>query len=137
MSAKFKHTHSHRAFAEDVALAITVAGSEQPPDVVQEVRGCLIYATLGTLAIYAPTELLSALARVGELERTLGLTSLIPGERERSLAYVDVAEGLLASNELEEAKYVLERALKTAEAHWSKGEVFGSVALTGRYRWST
>lgn len=131
MLAKLKHTHSHHSFSGDVSLAISVAGRQQPPDIVQEVRFCLIYATLGTLAIYLPPEALSALAQLGELERAIGLASLIPRERERSLAWIDIAHGLIASHQTESAKSVVERALETAKGmpdEWIRSELFAKVA---------
>src|SRR5262249_43525442 len=54
MEAKLKETGSHRAFAEDVRLALEAARAEEPPDLPRLVRHSLIYSTLSELATTIP-----------------------------------------------------------------------------------
>lgn len=116
MDLKSERTYSHRAFAEDVEVAIEVAESEEPTNWVQFIRGCLIYATLGSLATNVPPAALGVLAQVGQVARAQGYAMLMQDAEKRSQACRLIGEALLEQEEREEAIGVLTQALAAAEA---------------------
>jgi tetratricopeptide (TPR) repeat protein len=131
MREKLARTRSHHAFAEDVALVIGVASDEKVSDLVQVIRGSLIYATLGELAASVPPEVLGVLTRVGQTTKAQGYAALIQDPGQQSLAYRWIGEALLARNELEDARAVLRQALAAAEtidSDWDKASELGWVA---------
>jgi tetratricopeptide (TPR) repeat protein len=111
MREKELRTYSHRSFASDVDLAIQAAESEEPANLVQIVRGSLIYATLGDMASNVLPEALDVLARLGQTRRALGISALIHDILNQSQAYQFVADALLAQGERDQAKDVLSKAL--------------------------
>ena len=120
MDVKFECTYSHHAFAEDVVLAIEVAGAEDPPNLVQVVRDCLIYATLGSLATNVPPWVMGVLSQVGQVAKARGYATLMQDAQKQSDAYRLIGEALLARKQLEEAKEVLGQAFAAAEAIGNK-----------------
>jgi tetratricopeptide (TPR) repeat protein len=116
MDAKFERTYSHRSFTEDVALTIKVASSEELPNLVQVVRGSLIYTTLGSLATNVPPEVLGVLAKLGQVRRALGIAALIQDAILQSSAYILITDAFLEHGEVEEARIVLGHALTAVEA---------------------
>lgn len=114
MDRQFKRTFSHRAFANDVERAIA-AGAEEPPNLVQVIRGCLIYATLGELATNVPPEILGVLAQVGQVERALGYASLMQDAIKQSKVYSQIGEILLRQGRLKEGHEILRQALTIAK----------------------
>lgn len=105
---------SHQLFAEDVLLAIKVAGSENPPDVIQEARGSLLYATLGSLSTNVPPVALGVLAQEGQLSKAQGLAALMQDPLNQSRAYQLIGEALLEQNKVQEAQSILTRAAAAA-----------------------
>jgi len=77
MLEKFARYGSYQSFASDVVLAIDTACAEKPSNMMQVVRGCLIYATLGSLVTNVPLEMLSALVMVGQVTRAMDFAILI------------------------------------------------------------
>jgi len=65
MMARRLQTNSDMAFASDVRVMIGAARQEQPPNFVQELRGSLVLATLGTPASATTPDPLAALAQSG------------------------------------------------------------------------
>ncbi|MCL7454320.1 MAG: hypothetical protein M8467_14875 [Anaerolineae bacterium] len=94
MELKREQTASHRAFAQDVEVALQAAEAEQPPQVVQEVRCSLIYATLGKLATNCPPVALAVLAYVGQVEAARGLAALMQDRARQVEAYLEMAAAL-------------------------------------------
>ncbi|MCL4301570.1 MAG: hypothetical protein KJ077_38070 [Anaerolineae bacterium] len=131
MEAQFKRTFSHRAFADDVERAIAIAGEGEPPNLVQLIRHCLIYATLGELATHVPPEILGMLAQMGQVKRALGYASLMQDLGKRSASYRFIAEALLAQGDVAAAKEILDQAVQVAESieheRW-KAEALSGVA---------
>src|SRR5262249_40574853 len=115
MELKAAQMHSHRDFARDVLLAINAAASARPPNLVQEIRGSIIYATLNSLAANIPPELLSVLAQVGQHVRAEGYADLIGDPDTRAEAFIAIAGALSSQNKPREAKAAVEQALAAAE----------------------
>jgi tetratricopeptide (TPR) repeat protein len=115
MDLKAARTHSHRAFAQDVLLAIDAAGAERPPNLAQEARGSLIYATLGSLAARVPTMALAVLARAGQVARAQGHAALIHDARQRTSAFCQISAALLRQGRAKEAAEAIDQALAAAE----------------------
>lgn len=131
MDAQFKRTFSYHAFADDVERVIAVAGAEEPPNLVQIIRGCLIYTTLGGIATDVPPEIFGVLAQVGQVERTLDYAALMQDAEKRSEAYRQIGLALLARGEKRVARVALGQALVAAEAledEWQKAQVLGEMA---------
>ena len=135
MDALFEHTYAHRAFAEDVALAIETAGAEEPLNWVQLVRDCLIYAAVSDLATNVTPEALGVLAQLGQVARARDLAALIEDPWRQSQAYLLIGEALSARGEITEARTVLARSLATAVAldEVSKPLGLGNVARALAY----
>jgi serine/threonine-protein kinase len=81
MTAQFDHHHSHRAFAGDVELAVNTAEAEDPPNLVQVIRGCLIHTTLRSSVAVIPLEALVALCPDRPGGEGAGLCRPYPGAR--------------------------------------------------------
>ncbi len=135
MTAQYERTQSQWAFSADVEHALAAAAAESPANLVQVVRLCLIYATLGSLASGVPPEALGVLAELEEAERAREFAGLIPDPARRGNAYRLIAEALLASGGAVAAMPVLEHALAEAkriredpEEH-SKGDLLAGVGL--------
>ena len=127
MDAKFGRAYSHIAFAEDVSLAIGIAGVEDPPNLVQMVRGCLLYATLGDLATNVPPETLGVLAQVGQVARALGYAALMHDVEMQSRAHLLIGEALAERKESEQAQTVLAQGLKAFKAVRSSSERLDTI----------
>jgi len=74
MRLKLERTQSPDSFVQDVSIAIEVASSEEPPNLVQLARLSLIEATLVAITENVPVEVLGALAYLGEIKRAKGHT---------------------------------------------------------------
>jgi tetratricopeptide (TPR) repeat protein len=117
MENKLSRFHSHKSFSNDVDLAIRVAAAEESPaGLVQFIRACLIYATLGTRATGVPPEVLGTLAQLGEVPRALDYAALVQDPSRQSEAYRRIGQALLAQGKKEEGKQAVHRALALAEA---------------------
>ena len=114
MREKEARTLSHRAFAEDLTLALEVARAEEPRNLSQVVRQGLIYATLGDLATHVPPETLGGLAQMGQSDKARGMAALIQDAWKQCQAYQLIAEALLARGETAAAREVLAQVVTTA-----------------------
>ncbi|MDF5732738.1 MAG: hypothetical protein PUP92_33295, partial [Rhizonema sp. PD38] len=144
MWAKLARFDSHQFFAEDVKLAIDISQAENPPNIVQQFRNSLVYATLGTLATNVPPEVIGALVRVGELRKAQGFAALVPDAVQRSRAWLQISEVAMGAvqkaettqNEAQQmlaeiAKDGLTKALQVAETiqdEVQKAEMLAEVA---------
>jgi hypothetical protein len=131
MWEKYKRFGSHRSFTEDVVLAIKTVDNEEAPNLVQKVRGCLIYTTLRSMATKVTPEMLAGLAQGGQVPQALGFAALIKDLVKQSKAYRLIGMVLLASKEVKEACIVLGQALQAAQAikeEWAKGQALREVA---------
>lgn len=107
---------SHHSFASDVKLAIKVARSEEPTNIVQEVRGILIFVLLGLRSTNIPPEVLGVLAYLKKDERALDIASLIQDKYKQAKAYCSIGEELLYQKEIKKAKIVFDEAWKLSKA---------------------
>ena len=114
MREKYARYGSHRSFAEDVLVAIRVAGNEETLDLVQEIRGSLVYATLGSLSTNIPPLALSVLVQCGQSARAQDYAALIHDPENRSSAFQLIGEALLAQQKVQEARQVLIQAILAA-----------------------
>jgi len=129
MRQKYTRFGSHRPFIEDVQLAAEAAGSESPPNLVQEVREHLIYATLSSLASAIPLRLLAAMACAGQVERALGFAALRQEKFYQGQAYWLIGLALLEAGEKEKAGEALTAALvPEAVANSQYTEVVSRIA---------
>ncbi|KPQ42318.1 MAG: hypothetical protein MPEBLZ_03142 [Candidatus Methanoperedens nitroreducens] len=119
MQEKLKRFGSHQSFAADVELAIEAARSEKPYDYVQEVRGVLIYATLGLLSTNVPPEAVGVLAAVGQVDKAEGYSALIRSKSLQARAYHLIGKVLIDQKEVKKAREVLVLSL---EAAWAIGD---------------
>jgi tetratricopeptide (TPR) repeat protein len=115
MHEKQRRYGSHRAFATDVGLAIDVARSEQPVNLAQEVRGCLLAATLGSLVTPIPPGALELLVRVGDDGRAFELAEMIQDRARQFGAYRTIGETLLERDAVDQALVAARRALDAAQ----------------------
>jgi hypothetical protein len=100
---KVKEVRFAPAVAADVKLAIEMARAEEPPNLVQEVRGWSIYARLGSQASQIPPEILGALVRAGQARKVMGFASLIPDKEVQAEAYLLIGKALIERGERAEA----------------------------------
>lgn len=115
MRAQLQRAFSHRAFAADVDVAIAAAVGETPPNLVQLIRGCLVRATLGSLASNVPAAALGVLAASGQSGRALGHAILVQEPAARYEAYRLIGEALRMRGETKQAVEALQEALRAAE----------------------
>jgi tetratricopeptide (TPR) repeat protein len=119
MEAKLAVFQSHHRFKEDVALAIDAAAAEAPVRWDQLIRGCLISASLRSMAAQVPPEVLGVLAQTGDpdlLTQARGYAALITAKGNQSEAYRLIGEALASQGRTDEAKEVLRQARAAAEA---------------------
>jgi tetratricopeptide (TPR) repeat protein len=146
MQEKSSRFHSHGSFANDVELAITVALSEEPPNLIQIIRESLIYATLRSLATDVAPETLAALTQLGQFERARDYADLIQDAEKQSQAYRFIADALLSSGQRTSAQLILKQALEAAnsidpiERNHKKAIVLSELAQTilnaGEQEWA-
>jgi hypothetical protein len=108
METKLDAFHSHQPFSEDVALAIRTAEEEVPVRWAQLIRGCLIAASLGSMATNIPPEALGVLAGTGDprlLAQARDYAALMQDRERQCEAYQLMGEVLLKREEMEEARY--------------------------------
>jgi hypothetical protein len=94
MQRKIKEFHSHQSFAADVQTAIEASRTEDPPNLLQLCRGCLISATLLSLAAATPLDVITVLAYCGNIDEARGYASLNESTERRFLALSRVAQVL-------------------------------------------
>lgn len=108
----------HHSSVRDIRLALEVAGAEQPPNLVQEVRCCLLLSILHSRSTHVSPELLGVLAQVGEHERALSLAAFIIDARQQCAAYLLIAEALLDLKKKDQARNVLDQAVSATKGIW-------------------
>ena len=111
MDAQFMRTLSHRAFAADVEIAQRQARSEDPPNLVQEIRSCLIHSTLRSISSTIPLGAIGTMALLGHVVKARGIASMLPKDGQRRRAFRLIALALIRRGEDEEAKRLLISAL--------------------------
>jgi tetratricopeptide (TPR) repeat protein len=111
LRAQFRRSYAHRDFARDVERMIEAASAEQPARLAEEVRGSVIYATLGSLARHVPPAMLALLVRLGQIERATGMASMLADARERVDALLAIAGALERTGDEERARAVAADAI--------------------------
>jgi tetratricopeptide (TPR) repeat protein len=133
MRAKLAEFYSPQPFSEDVELAIAAA-SQEPINWAQLVRGCLLYASLGSMATNVPPEVLGTLALVGDthqVTKARGYAALMQDRNIQADAFRRIGQALSQREEPDKAGEVLKQALAAAEAigyEWAKAEALRGVA---------
>jgi hypothetical protein len=115
MLEKQRRYGSHQYFANDLCLALDAARSENPPNLLEEIRANFIYSQLGSMATMVKPEVLGALAGMGQVERALGHAMLIQEPKDRCKAYCAIAKEMIAQQKSAEIRSVLRLALTAAE----------------------
>jgi len=131
LEAQFRRSYSHYSFANDLEFVINASMSETPVNWTQLVRGCLAYATLGSLATNIPPVALGMLALVGQIERAISYAALIQEPIRKSESYWLLGTFLRESGDSNGARRLLEQALGAAAAvrdENDKAEAIGSIA---------
>jgi hypothetical protein len=132
MEAKLARFGSYQSFASDVERMIVAAKQETPIRWEHLIRGCLIYASVGSMATNVPPEALGVLVQTGDKDQVstaLGHAALIRDKRKQSDAYRLIGEALLTRGETAQAKEMLGQALAAAEAIGNEG--YRAEALSG------
>jgi len=91
MQEKLTRFGSHQSFAEDVMLAIAAAHSKK--DMVQEMRGIIIYAKLLSLTIRMPLSIPGMLPYLSQFARAKYFASLMTNKALQKLAYLPIGLG--------------------------------------------
>jgi hypothetical protein len=122
ISRDFKHEKlgrydSHHSFIQDVKLAIDAAYSEEIPNLLQLIRGSLIYSTVRAHATDVPSELFWVLILLGEEKKSLDFAELRDRQSQMK-AYQMIGEALLKRGkieDLEKGKLILIKVLESLE----------------------
>ena len=123
---------TYQAPAADLRLVMEVARSAEPPNLTQEVRDSLIYATLGSFTAYLPPEAIHVLAQLGSVREARAFASLIQDDQSRIEAQIAVGTGLLARGESNIARSELRRAMR-AGAPQNLGALAPAMARLGNF----
>jgi hypothetical protein len=123
MHLKLSRTRSHWSFVQDVLLAIEVASSEQPPNLVEQLRASLVYVTLRSMAAEVPPEVIAALAATGDLQRAHAHTALIRSGAS-ALALERLLVALVDAGEADQALSIAQAINNAAQ----RAEMFTEVA---------
>ena len=83
---------TYHAPARDARLVIEIARSDEPPNLIQEVRHSLIYATLGSFTTNLPPEASSLLAQFGA-EKEDEVALLLQDDQSRVEAQIAIGAG--------------------------------------------
>jgi tetratricopeptide (TPR) repeat protein len=129
MQAQFGRALSYRAFARDVALAISVAEAKRPPDLFQVIRGSAIYATLSSISNNIPPTALGVMAVLGKPEMALANAALIGEPLTRVRAYARIALASARRGDQSEARALLEHAVQAAHRveGFARGDALASI----------
>ncbi len=100
---------------EDVDLVLTTSEAESPPNLLQLLRCCLIYSTLGSLSTNVPPQLLGTLVYLGRLDQARDFADHIQVPGQRMQAYLFIGDILLDRGETSEARKFILQALQVAE----------------------
>lgn len=115
MLEKQRRYGSHQYFANDLYLAVDAARSEQPRNLLEEIRANFIYSQLGSMATMVKPGVLGALAGLGQIERALGHAALIQEAKVQCKAYCAIAKEMILQQRSTEIRSVLRYALTAAE----------------------
>jgi tetratricopeptide (TPR) repeat protein len=116
MREKQRRFGSNRAFADDVVHLIDTARAKEPVDIAEEMRGCLVAATLSSLVTPLPPGTLELLVRAGDDGRALALAEMISDPARRSDAYRTIGERLLGQADVDAARAAVRLALSAASS---------------------
>jgi tetratricopeptide (TPR) repeat protein len=118
MKIKKKKFLSHHSFVRDLLLALEVARAEDPPNLLQEVRCCLLYSICVSLYSKILPELLGVLAQFGEHEKAMRLAALLNDARQQCKAYLLIGKALIKLNKSAKAIIPLEHAVSAVHDIW-------------------
>jgi tetratricopeptide (TPR) repeat protein len=132
LDRKFARTHSHRAFARDVDVAIEAAQADDSIEgLAQLIRLCHLYATLGSLATNVPPELIRVLAQIGQVGRAAGYAELIHDPAKQQAAYRMIGEAVLGQGDGVEGLRWIVQAAKVVYATgygYEKADLLSEIA---------
>jgi tetratricopeptide (TPR) repeat protein len=117
MWAKLDRFGSYQPFAQDLLLALAAAESEQPPNLVEEIRASWASSTLKELSGDVPPEALGVLTRLGKAARARGFASLIRDGATRSEAFRFIGTALMDQGDVGAATEMFRLALDAAEEY--------------------
>ena len=127
---------SDRAFTVDLVLGLDAAAAEVPPNLVEETRISLVYATLASIANDMPSNALGALAWTGRTERALDY-AIAQGGSVQIRSYELICEALLDKGEMGRAKAVVQlalealRCMKKRDRQFLLGRIIPGAIQTG------
>lgn len=122
-----RHQESSRSlagFARDVELALACADSGRAPVLAQEVRLCLVAATIGAVGTGIPAAVIGVLAEIGRTKEAEDYAGLVQDPMSRSAAYRHLARALLRRGEGDAARAALAQALGAVESGQYETEQF-------------
>jgi tetratricopeptide (TPR) repeat protein len=111
MQASLGVTGTQRAFLDDVARSVELAGAAEPPALGPLTLGALVHATVVTLAGQVPVTALDVLARLGFVERALAFADVMEDAEAKDAAYRAIASAALRRGERDDAAVAVGRAL--------------------------
>jgi tetratricopeptide (TPR) repeat protein len=117
MWAKLDRFGTYQPFAQDLLLALAAAESEQPPNLVEEVRASWACSTLKELSGDVPPEALGVLTRMGKAVRARGFASLIRDGAQRSRAFRFIGMALIDQGDVGPATEMFQLALEAAREY--------------------
>ena len=123
---------TYHAPAADTRLVIQVARSEEPPNLTQEVRHSLIYATLGSFTTNLRPGAFHLLARFEWEKVARAIASLLQDGQSRIAAEIAIGTGLLARGEGDMARAELRRAMLAAQPQ-QLSELAPAMARLGNF----
>jgi tetratricopeptide (TPR) repeat protein len=124
MKARFARTLSHRAFAEDLEVAIEAAAKENPPNLLQHFKACFLHATLRSVSSEAPVASLEVLVRLGRhtperlseyVSQAMGYAALISWQPTRCEATRVIAKPLFDLGDCAGARAAFGEAINILE----------------------
>jgi len=104
MQQKLTRFGSFDSFSADVMLAIDAARLEDPPNIVQEIRGIVIHVIISSFSDVIPNEVLGTLARIGRDTEALGLAGL---KAIKNRAFLFIGQSLIERGELKKGKGIV------------------------------
>jgi tetratricopeptide (TPR) repeat protein len=105
-----------RSFLEDVDWLLQVAQERFAQDLNQFMRGCLIRASIASLAVEVPSDALYVLGQCGQSEQALDAAKLAEDPVSQSVLCSSIAAGLKARGLNDEAKELALQAVAIADS---------------------
>jgi tetratricopeptide (TPR) repeat protein len=128
-----ENTGSFAGFARDVEMALVPTDSGQALGLAQEIRLCLVAATVGALSTSVPASAVGVLAATGRETEAEARAGLVHDPLWRSATYRHLAGGLARRGDDHAAKLALARAVEAiARGRYHTGSYDTSV-LEGFY----